>query len=65
MKPQSNIFSVIRVAVFSSLAMLVYACHEPFEGFGIHLGSIDHFAASPPNTVHKVVDKIYKVLRIR
>jgi len=45
--------------------MQVYACEVPFEGFGIHLGSIDHFAASPPGTVQKVVDNIYNDLAIR
>lgn len=57
--------NLVTFAVLSSLSMLIYACDEPFQGFGIHLGSIDHFASSPSGTVQKVVDKIYEDLKIR
>lgn len=65
MKTKTNILLLALLLIFSNLSMRVYACEEPFEGFGIHLGSIDHFAASPPGTVEKVVDKIYNDLAIR
>lgn len=65
MKTEKNILSLVLLVIFSSLSALIYACDEPFEGFGIHLGSIDHFAASPPGAVQKVIDKVYDDLLIR
>lgn len=60
-----NILSLVLIAVFLNLSVLIYACDDPFEGFGIHLGSIDHFANSPNGTVQKVIDKVYDDLLIR
>lgn len=65
MKTEKNILSLMLFAIFPSLLVLIYACDEPFDGFGIHLGSIDHFAASPSGTVQKVIDKVYDDLGIR
>jgi hypothetical protein len=41
------------------------SCTLPFEGFGVFLGSVDHFSESAPGTVEKVIEKIYMDLRIR
>lgn len=40
-------------------------CEGLFEGFGIHLGSIDHFVPSRPKTIPQVVHRIYNDLGIR
>lgn len=44
---------------------LLNACDVLFEGFGIHLGSIDHFAVSRPKMVPLVIHRIYNDLGIR
>ncbi len=43
----------------------INGCDELFEGVGIHLGSIDHFATSRSKTIPQVVHRIYNDLGIR
>ncbi|KAJ6645698.1 hypothetical protein Bhyg_00906 [Pseudolycoriella hygida] len=53
------------IAILLSFSTLIFACDEPFEAFGVHLGSIDHFSASPEGTVEKVIEKVYNDLKVR
>lgn len=53
------------LAIFLGLPLLSRACDELFEGFGIHLGSVDHFAASRAKMIPLVFHRIYNDLGIR
>jgi len=53
------------IVIILAASVPVNGCDEMFEGFGIYLGSVNHFETSPPGMVSKVFDKTYNDLGIR
>lgn len=45
--------------------VLANKCNLKFEGFGVFLGSNDHFGRSIPGTEAKVLQTVYESLGIR
>lgn len=56
---------VIVCLVLLGNVTLSSTCTEPFEGFGVFLGSVGHISSSTPGTAQKVIDKVYHDLGIR
>lgn len=58
-------FSCLVLIALAHISCVSGACDQKFEGFGIFLGSNDHFGRSPPGTAAKVLDVVYNFLGIR
>lgn len=62
-----NAFIVVLSTYLLTAKLLVLAsdCKLKFEGFGVFLGSNDHFGRSKPGTEAKVLHMVYESLGIR
>ncbi len=64
-KDASIIIFLCTLALTLDLPVTATKCHRKFEGFGVFLGSNDHFGRSKSGTEAKVVQIVYESLGIR
>lgn len=58
-------FYVIACIVFMSFPETKASCDQKFEGFGVFLGSNQHFSRSKPGIEERVLQVVYDFLGIR
>lgn len=63
-----NLITLVLLFVYLiqiNLSVTASKCEQKFEGFGVFLGSNDHFGRSKPGTDAKVLQTVYDSLGIR